>query len=254
MKYLILIIFGFFLLHFLNSRNTESLDNLKKFKITKYRLLKKLSDGMIITHKVFKKHNIFYQISFGSLLGAIRHKKIIPWDDDADLLIHRKDINKILNLKNEFNKHGWTVEKNWKLLKIKPIDDSGNVKEEPFIDLFIIDTVSENENGKMVEKVVRCLTKTNKCKILPRNHGWWNNWFYFPSKYISGRKEYRFKDNKIGYDFVMFGPTDGDKILKFWYGDDCLINCQSPIYDHTTGKYLKSKKIKCSILKEKFNI
>lgn len=41
--------------------------------------------------KVCKRHDIPYWIDFGTLLGAVRHAGFIPWDDDADVTIFKKD-------------------------------------------------------------------------------------------------------------------------------------------------------------------
>ena len=116
---------------------TETFTDTKKKEIKE-----KIIYGLKTIDKIFNKHNIYYTAAYGTLLGAIRHSDMIPWDDDADLNIWRKDFEKIMNLKDEFKSYGLILEADWKLIKV--YFDTKN--KFPFIDLFI----NEPKNGKLI--------------------------------------------------------------------------------------------------------
>ena len=63
-------------------------DLLRKVQLAEYEILKDLD-------KVAKKHNIKYFLGQGTLLGAVKYKKFIPWDDDIDLLIPYRELLKL---------------------------------------------------------------------------------------------------------------------------------------------------------------
>lgn len=56
--------------------------------------------------KIFDEHKIDFWLDFGTLLGAIRDKQIIPWDKDIDLGMWREDLQKLLSFEDEFRKEG----------------------------------------------------------------------------------------------------------------------------------------------------
>lgn len=59
-------------------------------------------DLMMEFDRVCKKNDIKYFLDGGSLLGAVRHHGFIPWDDDIDLSMPRKDYERFIQLGNEF--------------------------------------------------------------------------------------------------------------------------------------------------------
>lgn len=60
--------------------------------------------------RMFDKYNIQWFACGGTALGAIRHKDIIPWDDDIDLFVPRESYERLIELSNEFFSEGLLIE------------------------------------------------------------------------------------------------------------------------------------------------
>lgn len=83
----------------------SSMDSQTTVIHTKFRLL--YVELLIFIDNVCHKYDIDYWLGFGTLLGAARHDGFIPWDDDIDLVILRRDYEKLIEvLPNEIMNHG----------------------------------------------------------------------------------------------------------------------------------------------------
>ena len=62
------------------------------------RLQEVLLELLQVMDSVCTEHGLRYYLFYGTLLGAMRHKGFIPWDDDADIVMPRADYEKLLRL------------------------------------------------------------------------------------------------------------------------------------------------------------
>ena len=56
-----------------------------------------------------EKYNLRYFCAGGTVLGAVRHGNIIPWDDDIDVFMPRDDYERLIELSNEISKGDYSV-------------------------------------------------------------------------------------------------------------------------------------------------
>lgn len=71
----------------------------EQFTLTK---VQELEFGILqFIKKVCDENQIRYYLAYGTLIGAVRHKGFIPWDDDIDIMMPRKDYKKLLAILNE---------------------------------------------------------------------------------------------------------------------------------------------------------
>lgn len=119
-------------------------------------------------HQFCIEHNIMYSLSCGTLLGAIRHKGYIPWDDDIDIYMLRNDYEKFLSIfpkkyKGRFNAISLSTNHSYALPFAK-VEDSETILIEKGIigteigvniDIFPIDgiPVDEDKRKKLLYKI-----------------------------------------------------------------------------------------------------
>ena len=126
-------------------------------------LLKKLQETLLDMLKDFaslcEKYGFYYSLCGGTALGAVRHHGFIPWDDDIDVFMHRKDLEKFYDvfdkeLGDKYNLHsmertpelGIPIIRMLKKGTVYVVDDTLDCPERGvFIDICLLENAPDNK-------------------------------------------------------------------------------------------------------------
>ena len=111
-----------------------------------------LLDILIAFDEFARKNNIKYSLSYGTLLGAVRHKGFIPWDDDADIMMTREEWTRV---KSFIGHNGCLADEMFIKGVVRP---EIHIANKGIVDIFIYDYVPQN---KLLD-----LLKTGTCMLL----------------------------------------------------------------------------------------
>lgn len=135
-------------------KRKEKMTELRKFQLRTLKIL-------IEVDEFLKTNKLQYFLLYGTTLGAVRHKGFIPWDDDIDIGLYRKDFEKMeeiivgkLPKKLLYCRIG---ENKFPDAPIGYLYDISNKKERlkdaPKVDIFVIDNVPQNKILRNIQRV-----------------------------------------------------------------------------------------------------
>jgi len=213
---------------------------IEKIQNIQFRLLCILDD-------ICCQSNLVYWLDGGTLLGARRHNGFIPWDDDIDIVMPRKDYKIFIKIAKDYFPDDCYIElsnnfmhKKDYYVPCKIVDKYSEIVESSAgndnevgsgvsLDIFPMDVYSSNKKVFFIQKIVKkifrkvCLYKQNKKSIIIDFFAF----FYFKFLNLFSVRDITLKSNfGLGYDvfFERYHIYDDIFPLKKMYFRDLEFN------------------------------
>jgi len=190
----------------LSTKKSKKKDNfnLKNYIVLKQKDVNLLYDITKKTIDILNDNNIEYWATDGTLLGIKRSKGFIPWDDDVDIAIDKKDKQNLRSLKDNFKHEGLDLVGVGKYMKVKYPKN-----KHVWIDVFILSNgvwpqdhykdiafkpgeLYPLKKGKFGKLTMNIPNKSDK--YLDRIFKDWKTVAYIYNHHTKGKKKISFKD------------------------------------------------------------
>ena len=194
---------------------------MSKLKETNKSDIKLLYQLIKDVHQIFENNGVEYWADAGTLLGAVRHKGIIPWDDDLDIGMMNMEYKKLKKLKSIFDKCGYKLVKHWLGYKIC-YKNRKNIENFDYSYPFL-DIISYKKEGNKIIASLKDVRDT------------------WPKYYFTVKDLYPLKLYKFG-DFNIYGPIKPETYFVRAYGKDWNQIAYRQ-YDHKNEEFVESIKV-----------
>lgn len=157
---------------------------------------------LCVIRDICEKHDIRYSLTGGTLIGAVRHKGFIPWDDDIDIMMPRADYDRFISIVKQMKDlpvrilaeeicpddyyYAWAKACHKKTELIEKDVEQTNAKLGVYVDIFPVDGMGYKYNSAKIRtmifqfihglKLSSNWTKYHRSKL--------RKWYYEPLRYV----------------------------------------------------------------------
>lgn len=231
-------------------------------RLTLRQMQEALLEIMTEVDRICREHGLRYTLAAGSLLGAVRHKGFIPWDDDMDIYMPRPDYEKFIEL---IQQEGvlpahltYTKDRGrgtyYCFLKILdtryPLRTPNHIEAKYlYLDVFPIDGAAntEEERAKQFKKERKWVVTAGICQWYTMDR-WWGFiayiigfWFYILANIFTPRSLCVKKMNALARKYE-YGTTEWATCHNFGYSTEAV---PTEVYENYSEMEFEGKMFMC---------